>query len=912
MSRLWERLKRLRHLLYDWSRAGTTNSLRNIKTLQAEIDRVKLIHPVDWDMVRTLEAELSRQWEAEEVFWQQKSRVKWLKKGDQNSAYFHTVTRARRKKNFVAGLRNEEGEWVTEETGKASIATNFYQNLFTSETQVLNMIERVATLPIDNRVTPQMNAQLTVEVLAGEVRSTVFSMGSKQAPGSDGFTGKFFKAFWDIVGISVVEAVVSFFNSSRMLRIFNHTWLTLIPKVDSVETIRQLRPISLCQFVYKVITKIMAERLASMLPQIVSEGQNGFIRDRQIIDNILIGHELMHYLKIKRQGKKGYMALKVDMEKAYDRVEWPFLLAVLEKMGFSSVWRGWIHECLRSSSFSVLMNGSPSGYFTASRGLRQGDPFSPLLFVLCTEGFAALLRKAITEKKLEGVKVAPSAPRISHLFFADDSYLFLRGSLQECENLLVVLNEYEELSGQRVNLEKSAVCFSKNVSIPDQEFLATILGVGAVGVHDKYLGLPTLFARSKTATFRFFEEKLLERLQGWKQRTLSWAAKETLIKTIALALPLHVMSCFRLPLVLCRLLDKYVARFWWGAEEGIPKIRWVSWRNMCRSKHEGGMGFRRFEQFNQALLAKIGWRILNEPQSLIAHIYKGKYFPRGSFLTATARSRPFWGWQSILHGRQLLEKGLRWQVGNGQSVPLLQSNWIPKCQLDPPVYNPCILPEGGGSVVADVISEGGGRWDEEKLSQWFDPSTCKAIKAIPLPRWDVPDKLIWHFTAEGVFSVKSAYHLAVELDRRRGGWRSSVSWMDKPSWIRVWEAKIPPKLKVFLWQILNRALPTMEALIEKKVQVLPRCPVCWDAPETMEHLFLYCPVARALWDYSGLEYLGEGLPRHTFPLFLKRLLGLIHQPSVVMAVVAILWRIWRSRNWVVFEGKQFEIPALMR
>ncbi|CAL1381420.1 unnamed protein product [Linum trigynum] len=135
--------------------------------------------------------------------------------------------------------------------------------------------------------------------------------------------------------------------------------------------------------------------------------------------------------------------------------------------------------------------------------------------------------------------------------------------------------------------------------------------------------------------------------------------------------------------------------------------------------------------------------------------------------------------------------------------------------------------------------------------------------------------------------------------------------MDKPSWIRVWEAKIPPKLKVFVWQILNRALPTTEALIEKKVHVLPRCPVCWDGPETMEHLFLYCPVARALWDYSGLEYLGEGLPRHTFPLFLKRLLALLHQPSVVMAVVAILWRIWRSRNWVVFEGKQFGIPTLM-
>ncbi|CAL1396882.1 unnamed protein product [Linum trigynum] len=297
MFRLWERLKKLLHLLYDWSRAGTTNSLRNIKTLQAKIDRIKSIHPVDWDEIRALETELSHQWEAEEVLWQQKSRVKWLKKGDQNSAYFYMVTRARRKRNFVSGLRNEEGEWVTEETGKASITTNFYQTLFTSETQVPNMAERVASLPIAHSVTLQMNAQLTVEVLQSEVRSTVFAMGSKQASGSDGFTRKFFKSFWDIVGTSVVEAVISFFTSSRMLRSFNHTWLTLILKVDSVETIRQLRLISLCQFVYKLITKIMAERLASMLPQIVLEGQNGFIGDRQIIDNILIGHELMHYRK---------------------------------------------------------------------------------------------------------------------------------------------------------------------------------------------------------------------------------------------------------------------------------------------------------------------------------------------------------------------------------------------------------------------------------------------------------------------------------------------------------------------------------------------------------------------------------------------------------------------------------------
>ncbi|CAL1359333.1 unnamed protein product [Linum trigynum] len=163
-----------------------------------------------------------------------------------------------------------------------------------------------------------------------------------------------------------------------------------------------------------------------------------------------------------------------------------------------------------------------------------------------------------------------------------------------------------------------------------------------------------------------------------------------------------------------------------------------------------------------------------------------------------ARSRPSWGWQSILYGRQLLEMGLRWQVGNGRSTSLLHTNWIPGLQLDRPHYNPLILPEGGDPSVAEVICEGEGRWFDDKLSQWFEPSTCRAIKVIPFPRQNVADKLIWHNTAAGVLLLKSAYHLAVELDRRRGGWRSSVSWMDKPSWIRLWEAKIPPKLKVFV------------------------------------------------------------------------------------------------------------------
>ncbi|CAL1389652.1 unnamed protein product [Linum trigynum] len=350
MYKLWTKLKKVRHMLYDWARVGESNSARNIRTLQGEIEAVRRANPVDWDKLRDLEGDLGRQWTTEELFWKQKSRVRWLKEGDRNSSYFHTVTRTRRRKNFIAKLRCEDGGWVEEEPDKAKMAVEFFDNLFTSEFQIGDVDARVAALPIEWLVTTDMNQKLVAPVSADEIRRTVFSIGPTQAPGSDGFTAKFFRSYWDIVGPLVVEAVGSFFANGKLLRSFNHTWITLIPKVEEVETMRQLRPISLCQVIYKIVSKILANRLAVVLPVVVSPEQNAFIKERQIVDNVLIGHEIMHYLKIKTKGKKGYMALKVDMEKAYDRVEWPFLLSLLKKLGFGEQWVKWIHECISSSS----------------------------------------------------------------------------------------------------------------------------------------------------------------------------------------------------------------------------------------------------------------------------------------------------------------------------------------------------------------------------------------------------------------------------------------------------------------------------------------------------------------------------------------------------------------------------------
>ncbi|CAL1373659.1 unnamed protein product [Linum trigynum] len=912
MFRLWCKLKALRHRLYEWSKLGKSNSERKIRSLQREWDVTRGAIDVDWGKLREIESHLRAAWVDEEIYWRQKSRVGWLKEGDQNSSYFHNVTRARRRHNCIHSLKDPAGNSVTSEEGKALIANDFYTHLFTSgglDSQ--SVLEKVGALQIERRVTDRMNSRLTAEVSPEEIRNSVFQIGATQAPGSDGFTGVFYRKFWEIVGPDVIMAVRHFFDTGSLLKNCNHTWLVLLPKVDNAENMRDLRPISLCQFAYKIIAKILAERLARYLPSIVSPGQNGFVRGRQIVDNVLIGHEVMQYLKNKRVGKQSFMAVKVDMEKAYDRVEWPFLFALLEKLGFSAQWIRWLWVCVSSSSFSVLMNGQPSGYFQTSRGLRQGDPLSPLLFAICTEGFAALLRQALSSRALSGLRISPRCPVISHLFFADDSYLFLRASRAECASLMVLLHQYEELSGQKVNLDKSAVCFSRNVLPRDAQEMGQLLGIGAIGVTDQYLGLPSLVGRSKYDTFRYIEERVIQKLQGWKQQCLSWAAKEVLLKAVANALPIYGMSCFLFPLTLCRSLDRHLARFWWGVKQGERRIHWVSWKAMCLGKQEGGLGFRRFEEFNQALLAKVAWRIWKDPNSLLARVYKGKYFPNSSILSARTGSLTSWGWRGILRGRDLLLQGLRWQIGSGDSVEVLTDNWVPALHPFPPKPRQGII--GVEGKVASLICPNQGVWRVDCLRQIFEEDTVKAILAIPLPIKVVPDRLVWDGEISGCYTVKSGYHKAVELRRQKELQVKAValSW-DRSLWKRIWATPIPPKLRYFIWQLVRGVLPTGEALSTRGMEGLEPCPVCGEEVESLEHLFFRCRVALQLWEGAELHLLRDRFPLNNISIFWRRVLeeGNLDR-STLMRVVALFWRVWRARNWVVFDFTQFIVPVLL-
>ena len=250
--------------------------------------------------------------------------------------------------------------------------------------------------------------------------------GTSQITRTRWYASLVYQNYWSLVGNDVKEAIFLYLNTGSLPKTLGHSFITLIPKVKNPEYISQYRPIRLSNVLYRVFSKVLANRLKLVLPHIISEQQSAFLTDQLISDNILVAFETLHYVRNHCTGKTGYMALKLDMSKAYDQVEWNYMEKLMVKMGFCSSWVKLMMECITTATNSVLINGEPHGHITPSRGLRQGDPFSPYLFLLCTEGLHRLINLAMERGELKGVSICRNGPKLTHLLFADDSLVFLQ------------------------------------------------------------------------------------------------------------------------------------------------------------------------------------------------------------------------------------------------------------------------------------------------------------------------------------------------------------------------------------------------------------------------------------------------------------------------------------------------------
>ncbi|GKE38640.1 RNA-directed DNA polymerase, eukaryota, reverse transcriptase zinc-binding domain protein [Tanacetum coccineum] len=256
-----------------------------------------------------------------------------------------------------------------------------------------------------------------------EIKRAVWECGTDKAPGSNGFTFGFFRQFWYLVEKDVFDAVRYFFSYDDIPRGCKSSFIALIPKFPDANLVKDFRPISLIGSIYKIIAKFLTNRLISVLGGIVNEVQSAFVANRQILDGPFILNELFQWCKAK---KKQALIFKVDFEKAYDSVRWDFLDEVLCKFGFGDKWRRWIQCCLHSSRGSIIINGSSTEEFQFGKGLKQGDPLSPFLFILIMESLHLSFQRVVDEGLFHGIKLHDTV-NISHLFYADDAVLLANG-----------------------------------------------------------------------------------------------------------------------------------------------------------------------------------------------------------------------------------------------------------------------------------------------------------------------------------------------------------------------------------------------------------------------------------------------------------------------------------------------------
>ncbi|XP_030930869.1 uncharacterized protein LOC115956706 [Quercus lobata] len=411
-------------------------------------------------------------------------------------------------------------------------------------TRVIRKVEKCGTAltnwskdSFGNVVTAEMNDSLTENFQPWEVELALKQMAPLKAPGPDGMLPLFYQNFWDLVRGDVIHDVLGFLNSGSLPNSLNHTFITLIPKIKNPEFVTQYRPISLCNVLYKIFSKVLANRLKRVLPNISSEHQSAFLKGRLITDNILVAFETLHYMKNHNSGSSGYTVLKLDMSKAYDRMEWSFLKVVMSQMGFNDWWIDLVMECITSVTYSILINGEPNGDIRPSRGIRQGDPLSLYLFLLCSERLHRLIQQAIEKGDIQGVSICRNGPKLTHLFFADDSLLFCRATTQECEKVMDILSSYEKVSGKKLNRDKTALFFSKSTPTETQRQIMETLGVNELKQYEDYLGLPALVGRNKRASFDQLKQRIWKRLQGWEGKLLSQAGREETSNVEALINP---------------------------------------------------------------------------------------------------------------------------------------------------------------------------------------------------------------------------------------------------------------------------------------------------------------------------------------------------------------------------------------
>ncbi|XP_058775611.1 uncharacterized protein LOC131649884 [Vicia villosa] len=745
----------------------------------------------------------------EESFWKDNAKIKWHLEGDRNTSYFHKCAKIRQAKNTITHIRTNDG-MLHDPDAMAAHAVNYFTNLFCFAGDQINDFSMVDEV-IPDLVNADMNRFLTSIPSEEEIKNAVFKLNKDGAPGPDGFGGIFYHTYWSIIKKEVIDAVIQFFKTGWILPKYNSNNIILLPKHKEADTMESFRTIALANFKFKILSKILSDRLATLMPSLISVEQRGFIKGRCIKDCICTASEAINHLHNKAFG--GNMALKVDITKAFDTINWNFLLHVLRSYGFNHVFCSWIKSILHSAYLSISFNRASKGFFNCKRGVRQGDPVSPLLFCLSQDVLSRSITKLITIGNLKLIKTSNNLVIPSHVMYADDILIFCKASISNVNSLTSLFTRYYKISDQFVNSSKSSL-FPSCISNSKIQNILNKTGFSKGSLPFMYLGVPLFKGKPKTIHLRPIADRILAKMAGWKGSTLSMAGRVCLVKSIIEGMLNHTIAIYDWPVAILKEIEKAARNFIWSGSTVKRKICVAAWNKICRPKLHGGLGIRSLLRINEDSNLRLAWDIRNSVEQwaviLIARVLKGFGTINYHIFSSI--------WSSIKAEWPTLIRNCAWILGNGSNINFWLDNWC---------GNPLVLSTSVEflnlhdislkSKVRDFIHDSS--WNIPLI--WSDLFPFLEHKLNPnlLSNLEVEDICIWPHCTSGILTLQEAYKFKNPS--------APIVWTKA-----VWNKDIPPSKSIFVWKLMMNKLATDDNLTIRGCNIVSICSLCRSSLET--------------------------------------------------------------------------------
>ncbi|XP_058783255.1 uncharacterized protein LOC131657925 [Vicia villosa] len=879
-----KKLKILKNNLKVWNRNNFGDVKVKVKNAEAHLQNIQMeiANSGYTDDLKEKETKAQYDMEAalniEEEFWKEKARIKWQSDGDRNTKFFHTYANIKRKTNLISSLRINDSI-VTDKNSLENHIVEHFQNLFNNNAVLQEDSSLHNVIP--NMISDQTNALLTMVPTEDEIKHSVFSLKADSAPGPDGFGGSFYHHYWDIIKGDVTNAVSQFFLHGWIPKGYNANSIVLIPKSKDAETLSDYRPIALANFKFKIITKILADRLASLLPSLISFEQKGFIKGRNIRDGICLTSEAINLLNNK--SFSGNIALKIDITKAFDSISWKFILKTLNSFGFSSIFCNWISIILHSATLSINFNGKLTGYFSCSNGVRQGDPLSPLLFCLAQEVLSRNITSLVSSNQFNRIQATRNCFVDSHTMYADDIMIFCRGDQKSLSNISNLLNTYAEHSGQFCSKHKSLI-YAGGMSSSRHKILADIIGFKMAYPPLLYLGAPIFIGKPKASHFLFLADKIKLKLAAWKGSMLTMAGRVQLVKAVIHSMLIHCMTVYYWPSSIIKLIDKWIRNSIWSGNMDKKKLVTVKWKTCCTGYKEGGLGLKSIKIFNDATCLTLGWSFLQNQHSW-ASVLAARVRRKNRFINYSIKSSI---WSSIKGNLSMITDNCQWLIGDGSNINFWLDNWYGEPLVD--VFKiPSVFHQSLQVKVKDWFTNG----------SWVIPGNV--LTAFPelinitskISSTAEKDTLIWRAAEDGMLTVKLAYDSILKPHH-------SQKWLSFP-----WHRDIPPSQSMVVWRLIHKKMPSDDNLKIRGLSFPSMCSLCKSSEESAFHIFFDCTYAKKLWKCLAVK-----LQFHSFHNF-EDCLNWIqrswsNQAKVVSFAIIInmIHHIWKARNSARFEDTQ--------